>query len=361
MSKSRPVSHPGVYIKDAIEELGLNQTEFALRSGLSIKNVSTLISGDSSVTFEVANKLAAFFGNSVTLWVNLQIAYDVYVNLDRMEKEEEREWEIVKMFDKSYLNEVLGIEVDSKNKEETILSLKKELNIGYLGALKQPDLYAFCKTSVIKDIDEKTIIMRNAWISLAEKEARKIKCNEFNKNKIIENIDNIRRLTLEDPSIFVPKLKDFLASCGVKMVILPYLPKSNVSGATKWISSENCAMVAVNDYGKDADKIWFSIFHELGHVIKNHKRHVTVSYTKDNILDDDEKEANAFARDNLIKPELYNEFIKEGHFDLSSIREFAKKIGVADFIVIGRLQKDKYISWDKYVSKKIQYTTRITH
>ena len=76
----RKVSHPGIYIKDAIEELGLNQSEFALRSGLSIKNVSTLITGDSDITFEVALKLAAFFNNSVDGWINLQTRYDFYLN-----------------------------------------------------------------------------------------------------------------------------------------------------------------------------------------------------------------------------------------------------------------------------------------
>ena len=49
MNKERIVNHPGVYIKDAIEELGLSQSEFASRTGLSIKNVSTLSIGESGL------------------------------------------------------------------------------------------------------------------------------------------------------------------------------------------------------------------------------------------------------------------------------------------------------------------------
>ena len=74
--KKRIVSHPGVYVKDAIEELGLSQSEFALRTGLSIKNVSTLLNGESNITFDVAVKLAAFFHNSVEGWINLQTKYN---------------------------------------------------------------------------------------------------------------------------------------------------------------------------------------------------------------------------------------------------------------------------------------------
>lgn len=76
IERKRIVSHPGLIIKDALEELGLNQSEFAYRTGLSIKNVSTLLNGESNITFDVAVKLSNFFGNSVEGWINLQTKYD---------------------------------------------------------------------------------------------------------------------------------------------------------------------------------------------------------------------------------------------------------------------------------------------
>ena len=60
IERKRIVSHPGVYIKDAIDELGLSQSEFALRTGLSIKNVSTLINGESNITFEKNGRVSLF-------------------------------------------------------------------------------------------------------------------------------------------------------------------------------------------------------------------------------------------------------------------------------------------------------------
>ena len=76
VKSKRVVKHPGVYVKDAIESLGLSQSEFALRIGLPVKNISTLINGESDITLEVAAKLAAFFHNSAEGWVNLQTKYD---------------------------------------------------------------------------------------------------------------------------------------------------------------------------------------------------------------------------------------------------------------------------------------------
>ena len=353
--RRRVYHHPGVYVKDAIDALGISQSEFALRTGLSIKNVSTLINGESNITFDVAVKLAAFFDNSVEGWINLQTGYNLYLNEEKKEKEYQEDWSVAKQFDKDFAQNFLGVEIKIDDKKTAIDKLRKCFNVVNLQNLKSPDMYAFCRTSTIKDISEKMIVMRNAWISLAEKEAREITCGEFNKEMIIDNVKYLRSLTLKEPTTMSRELSGFLSKCGVKLVILPYLPCSNISGVTKWISNENCVMVAVNDCGKDADKIWFSIFHELGHAIKNHKRHLTVSLSKNNVIDDEENEANAFARDSLLDKDSYEKFVDKKDFSITSIKQFAKNQNVAPFVVIGRLQKDEIIGWETYQNYKIKY------
>ena len=355
IERKRIVSHPGVYVKDAIESLGLSQSEFAYRTGLSVKNVSTLINGESNITFDVALKLAGFFHNSVEGWINLQTKYNIFLNEETKQKEYEEDWLIAKQFDKTFVLNLLHIQIDSKNKESTIDELRKRFKVVNLQNLKSPDMYAFCRTSVSKDINEKMIIMRNSWISLAEEEARQMECSEFDKDMITSNVKYLRSLTLKEPDEMSSELTNFLAKCGVKLIILPFLPGSNISGVTKWVASENCVMVAVNDCGKDADKIWFSIFHELGHAIKNHKRHLTISLSKNNIEDDEEIEANTFARDSLLNKKDYEDFIRRHDFSISSIKAFARSQDVAPFVVIGRLQKERIIGWDKYQNYKTKY------
>lgn len=53
--------HPGSYITDAIEALGITQSEFAERIGLSVKTINQLISGNANITFEIANKFSKIF------------------------------------------------------------------------------------------------------------------------------------------------------------------------------------------------------------------------------------------------------------------------------------------------------------
>ena len=351
----RAVSHPGIYIKDAIDELGLSQSEFAYRTGLSIKNVSTLINGESNITFDVALKLAGFFNNSVEGWVNLQTKYDLWKNEENKVEEYNRDWQIAKLFDKKFADKILGVNINAQEKEKSIDELRTSLNVSALYNLNHPDMYAFYKTSVNKNLTEKSIFLRNAWISTAEKLSRKIVTREFDKNKILENKKYLRSLTLLEPDEFCPKLYSFMKESGIKLVILPYLKDSNVSGVTKWISNENAVMVAVNDCGKDAGRIWFTIFHELGHAIKNHKRHMTISYDNGGAEDEEEQEANDFAKKLLIDKKDFDAFVAKGHFDAESIKRFAKEVGVADFIVLGRLQKEGYVPWSKYQDMKTKY------
>ena len=353
--KGRIVSHPGIYIKDAIEELGLSQSEFAFRTGLSVKTVSTLINGESNITFDVAIKLASFFHNNIDGWINLQTKYNLFLNEEKKNTEYTKDWEIAKQFDKEFVTNFLHIQIDKSNKETTINELRKCFNVTLLQNLKYEDLYAFHKTSTNKNLNEKTIIMRNAWISLAEQEARKMVCSPFNKERILAHTNYLRSLTLEKPEIMSKKLKEFLLECGVKLVILPFLRGSNTNGVTKWIPNEDCVMIAVNDCGKDADKIWFSIFHEIGHAIKNHKRHPTISYDKNKILDSEEREANEFAKNSLINKQDFENYVKSNDFSIASIKKFAKSQNVAPFIVIGRLQKEELIGWERYQSYKPKY------
>lgn len=354
-SEIRYASHPGIIIKEAIEELGLSQTDFANRTGLLLKTVSTLISCESSITFDIAVKIGKFFDNDPEGWINLQTRYNLYVNAKLLEEELLEEWEIASIFNNSKIKQSLNLNISKNNKYESIKELRNKFTVGSLKFLKKPDMYAFCKTAVIKDIDQKTIILRNAWISLAEQKARSIECCEFNKDYLIKSTKEIKKLTKERPNVFLPKLIDILSEGGVKLVILPYLPGSNVGGFTKWNPIEKCSLIAVNDCGKDADKIWFSIFHELGHAVQNHRRHATISFNKNPIQDENEIEANEFAINHLIDLKDYREFIRNNKFGFYDIINFADSQDVAPFIVVGRLQKDGYIGWNEFSNLKVKY------
>ena len=64
--------HPGYYVEDIIEELGISQAEFALRMGTTPKTLSQLVNGRINISNDLAKKLSMMLGSSVDGWLNLQ-------------------------------------------------------------------------------------------------------------------------------------------------------------------------------------------------------------------------------------------------------------------------------------------------
>ena len=71
-NKGKYAFHPGYYISELAEELGLKQAELALRLGVSAKTIRYILNGKSSITKEIARKVSMMTGISVELWTGLQ-------------------------------------------------------------------------------------------------------------------------------------------------------------------------------------------------------------------------------------------------------------------------------------------------
>ena len=56
--------HPGYYVEDIIEELGISQAEFALRMGTTPKTLSQLVNGWINISNDLAKKLYMMLGSS---------------------------------------------------------------------------------------------------------------------------------------------------------------------------------------------------------------------------------------------------------------------------------------------------------
>ncbi len=69
--------HPGEFLKEALEELGTSQAEFARAIGVSPMRVSHVVNGTRPVTAELALLFGRVFGQTPEYWLNLQAAYDL--------------------------------------------------------------------------------------------------------------------------------------------------------------------------------------------------------------------------------------------------------------------------------------------
>ena len=68
--------HPGYYINEIIEDMGITQEEFATRLGTTPKTVSKLVNGECNLSNDLIQKLSSMFGFSIEFWFNLQNKYE---------------------------------------------------------------------------------------------------------------------------------------------------------------------------------------------------------------------------------------------------------------------------------------------
>jgi addiction module antidote protein HigA len=68
--------HPGEYLKEELETRGWTQKELAEMIGRPQRLINRIIAGKAGITAQTAQQLAAAFGTSAALWMNLQSQYD---------------------------------------------------------------------------------------------------------------------------------------------------------------------------------------------------------------------------------------------------------------------------------------------
>jgi antitoxin HigA-1 len=69
--------HPGEFLKEALEDIGTSQAEFARAIGVSAMRISHVVNGTRPVTAELALLFGRAFGQTPQYWLNLQAAYDL--------------------------------------------------------------------------------------------------------------------------------------------------------------------------------------------------------------------------------------------------------------------------------------------
>lgn len=71
--------HPGEFLRETLDELGLTQVAFADALGVSPMRVSHLLKGDRPVTAELALRLGRALGQTPQYWLNLQTTFDLKI------------------------------------------------------------------------------------------------------------------------------------------------------------------------------------------------------------------------------------------------------------------------------------------
>ncbi len=330
---------PGVTLKESIDAKGISQTQLSQRTGLAEKTVSQIINGIAPITYDTAEKLELATGVPATFWNRRELWYREALS---------RRKELAAMAEhESWLNEIPLDELIDRG------FVKPADDVGVL----VHRVLRFFGTSSVEAWRESLLTPSAqyrsnnakakypgfvaAWLRMGELQAEATDCEPFNGPELRRLLyEEIRELTTVSANIWRPRLCELCARVGVAVVLTKEIPKAAVSGATRWLSKRDMAIIQISLKFKTDDQLWFSFYHEAGHVLLHGRRSVFVDYGMDNETEE-EREANAFARDVLIPPK-YAAFLPQLRSKVA-IRRFASSIGVSPGIVVGRLQHDDHI------------------
>jgi HTH-type transcriptional regulator/antitoxin HigA len=184
-----------------------------------------------------------------------------------------------------------------------------------------------------------------AWMRIGELTAAEVETEVFDRDAFREVLNNVRRLTrITDPHDWFPKLQEMCQAVGVIVIIEKELPKARVNGVARWLTPTKALIQLSARYLRD-DILWFTFFHEAGHLLLHGKRSgprdvpSTFIDTKES-KGRAEEEANEFASDLLIPP-AYAEQLPYIH-SLDEVRTMADELEIAAGIIVGRLHHNDF-------------------
>ena len=336
---------PGATIKEQLIDRNMSQKEFAVRMNLSEKHISKLINGEVQLTYETANKLEMVLGIPARFWNNLEAIYRENLIKVETEKEMEDDIEIAKHI--PYSEMVHYGWIASANKAiEKVENLRKFFEVTSLSLLGNNQLTKIaCRRLAVT---EKSDLALMVFVQKAKIESRSLPTKHVNLTGLNKLIPELRSMTKLDPNIFCPLLQEKLADNGIALVFLPHLKGSYLHGATFAYGSK--IVVGMTVRGKDADKFWFSLFHELAHIVLGHIDQ------EDGLNDKDEKDADQWAANTLIPDAIFESFKHTNDFSKNSVLRFAKEQNIDPGIVVGRLQTEHAIEFNKLNHLKTQYS-----
>lgn len=332
---------PYEYIEEWLEDNGVSQAKLARLMGVSAKHITKLKQGD-TLTIEIARKLEYVTGIPVKFWINAEATYKA--DLARLEEAKALE-KVDIPFSDSALSELRsrGITTSTRQRGQKGFLCQQLMQLFRVGSWESlimklgsnRELSIAYRQTATADYNSVSI-----WLELGLRELEELSpIASFNEAGLKQLVPEIRQLTLSPPEHFGGRLVEMLNSVGVHLIYVKDLPGTGTFGATRWIDGKPVIQLSLRN--KREDIFWFTLFHEIGHVLLHGRDGVFV-----NVDDADkpvlEKDADNYASDVLLPHEAVSA-LRPG-ITLSEVDRIAKRAGIAPGVVVGRCHHEKYLA-----------------
>ena len=346
MSKLKPFINlgPGDTIREELAYLGWEQKDLAEIMGRTEKNISQLITNKAPVTYETACQLSKVFKQSVQFWLNLDANY------------RERLQESAKVAEtgaKALIYRYMPIRelrkyVELPLKAAALIAAVKsfwgidELDFGFLESQAQG---CFRKSGAYSNFNPYYAL---SWLQLARNSLTGCRPRApYDRDRLAALAEDLPDYTVMDNGVtaFVNELN----LCGVIFLQLDHFQQTYVDGASFFDQGRPCILYTARHNRND--NFWFTVAHELGHVLLHADTQGRIfidSLDHLDLSDKREKEADDFAEKILRTRTILNAFKTVKRPSAVRVQLVAENLGLHPAIVAGSLQHHKKAAWTSF-------------
>ncbi len=344
--KENEIVHPGVILRQMLEELNLSQKDLSDAVGKSTPVINDILQRRRSISPEFAYMLEAVIPDiPAEEWLSYQSQYDLAMVRQNNEVATKRQnlesWnELKSLFNASYLKKKLGLTGAPEENMEKVFQIFGVSSIKELQD-KATHTESYFRRSTTSSVDLNNLM---TWLLLVRK-----KSDDLPSPKVQFDIKQIGDLTQKLNYVFYKnedtkeKTRKILNKYGIKFVIEQNLDRTPIDGYAFW-DGDN-PTIAVSLRYKRLDNFAFSVMHELGHIVKHIKKNKSkdfIDIIKTNTDDHSEQEANAFAvkalNGDAPLDELFARISKSPFTARIPIESTAKTYKISASIIAGQFQ-----------------------
>ena len=341
---------PGWIIEERLAAQGISHAEFARRCGRSAKLISEIISGKAPIAPKTALQFEKVMGLDASIWLGIEADYRLHRERQAEARTTEESAAWIRAFPIGELKKRNIIGTPSSD-GQTVSALLTFFGVASISAwrVKYGKANVAYRHSPSFESDESALA---TWLRLAELDAERQRCADYRESGFKQALEQVRRLTGAPVIQALENTRSLLNDAGVALSLVKPLPKMRLSGAAWWLSPRR-PVIALSARHKSDDHLWFSLFHEAAHLLLHSKKNVFVDGTDGN-GDGLENEANVWAAESLVPRDAWHRFVVAGDYREPNVRRFAQAQGIAPGIVVGRLQHERLLPWNRLNGLKVR-------
>lgn len=335
---------PGEFLKEELEARGWSQVELAEILDRSPRVISEIVSVKRAISPETAKGLAAAFGTSAEMWMNLESSYQ----LSKAQFEGSAVTRRAGLYAKFPVKEILRRGWVKPSDDLDVLEKNFLSFFGIKSIEEAPVFFHAAKKTEYKTASD---LLQLAWLNRAKQISRASKANDFTVTALKTAINELRAC-LGSLSA-VKKVPVILSKAGVRLVIVEHLPGAKIDGACFWLNRSS-PVIALSLRFDRVDNFWHTLFHEMDHILNGEGKENPIidvldgeSEAKQNDIPPIEIRANKAAANCCIPLQQLDSWLATTSRPSSKrqIISFASQMHVHPGIVVGQLQKRRTIPY----------------